>query len=142
MSSADRSFARGDVRSDRFVVFGIAVVAIIQLVTAAWIVVAPHSFYTQVGAFGLYNGHFLRDAGTMTLGAGLALAASLRWTSLRAGALAANLGLIGVHAVNHWFDVGNAHAGSNAGVSDAVSLTILAAFTAVVMRVAMREDVS
>ena len=127
-------------RSDRLVVPGVAVIAGVQLFTAAFIFLAPESFFEHVGPFGLYNDHYLRDAGVMILGAGLALLASLKWTVLRAGALAANLAMFGAHAVNHWFDIGNAHAGSSAGVLDAISLTLLMVFTAVVMRAAMQQE--
>lgn len=116
---------------------GIALLAAIQLITAIWMVVAPHSFFRHAGPFGIYNGHYLRDAAAFTGGVGLALAASLAWPPLRAGALAAAAGMSGLHAINHWADIGNAHAGSSAGAEDAVSLTVLFVFTAVLARAAM-----
>ena len=142
MSSAPIEQARGGGSSDRLVVFGIAGIAGVQLFTAAFIFLAPDSFFNHIGPFGVYNGHYLRDSGVMILGAGLALLASLKWTVLRAGVLAANLAMFGAHAVNHWFDIGNAHPGSNAGVLDAVSLTFFMGFTAVVLRAAIRQDAS
>jgi hypothetical protein len=108
----------------RAVVPGIAILAVVQLGTAAWMILAPHGFFHTVGPFGVYNGHYLRDAAAFTGGLGLALAASLARPELRAGALAAAAGMTGLHALNHWVDVSDAHAGSNAGIGDAVTLTL------------------
>ncbi|MBJ7347137.1 MAG: hypothetical protein JHC87_01050 [Thermoleophilaceae bacterium] len=125
-------------RDDQIVVLGIAAIAAAQLLTAAWILIAPHSFFLNIGPFGVYNVHFVRDSGALILGAGLVLVAALKWPALRPGALAANLAIVAVHAVNHWFDIGNAHTGSNAGVMDALALTVLAATIAFVLRASLR----
>ena len=73
--------------AERWLVPGIAVFAATQLLTALWMLVAPHSFFRNVGPFGVYNGHYLRDAMTMTAASGIALAASLHWRQLQACAL-------------------------------------------------------
>lgn len=138
MSSDPGSPAPASHRSDRLVTVGIAVIAAAQLITAALILITPHWFFENIGTFGVFNGHYLGDAGTMTLGAGLGLLASLKYTALRVGAIGTNLAIISAHAVNHWFDVGNAHPGSNAGISAAVSLTLLVAATAYLLRAATR----
>jgi len=62
---------------ERFVAPGIAVLAVIQLGTAAWIFLAPHGFAHALAPFGAYNRHDLWDAAAFTGGLGLALAASL-----------------------------------------------------------------
>jgi hypothetical protein len=142
MGSASVPKARSGDPSDQLVVLGVAAIAGVQLVTALLILLSPHWFFDHAGPFGDYNGHYLGDAGTMTLGAGLGLLASLRWSALRAGALATNLAIIGAHAVNHWFDIGNANPGSSAGVFGAVSLSLLAAATAFVLKETLgRESV-
>jgi hypothetical protein len=110
------------------VVLGVALLAAVQLVTAAWMLVAPRSFFDTVGPFGLYNAHYVRDAAAFTGGLGLGLAASLRWPVLRPGALATAAAVTGLHAINHWFDVSAAHAGSSAGAVDALALTVAFAF--------------
>lgn len=119
------------------VVPGLVVLALVNLVPAVWILVAPHGFFHQVGPFGTYNGHFLRDAAAFEGGVGIALAAAVAWPALRAGALAAALGMTTLHAINHWADVSDAHAGSNAGIGDAVSLTVLALATAGLLAVTL-----
>jgi hypothetical protein len=110
-----------------------------QLVPALWIVVAPHSFFAHVGPFGPYNGHYLGDAASFQAGIGVALIAAARFEALRAGALAIAAASIGFHAINHWIDVNNAHAGSDAGVTDAVLLTLLALLTIAPLRAALQR---
>jgi hypothetical protein len=117
--------------------YGIALLALLNLGPALWIVVAPYGFFHQIGPFGAYNGHYLGDAAAFQGGIGLGLAASLRWPSLQPGALATALAFTGLHALNHWIDVNAAHAGTHAGISDAVSLTLLAAFTALLLRASL-----
>jgi hypothetical protein len=123
--------------SSRLLPLGIGLLALIDLGTAIWIVVAPHSFFDNVGPFGPYNSHYLGDAAALQGGIGLALAASLRWPALRAGALAVALASTGLHAINHWIDVNDAHAGSDAGAGDAISITVLALFAAYLLRAAL-----
>jgi hypothetical protein len=103
---------------------GTAICALVYLVPALWIVVAPHSFFHTIGPFGTYNGHYLGDAAALQGGIGLALATAVVWPTLRSGALLAALLATGLHTINHWIDVNHAHAGSNAGISDAIQLTI------------------
>jgi hypothetical protein len=116
-------------RVARHVPPALVVLALAHLVPAAWMLVAPHGFFHQLGPFGVYNGHYLRDAAAFEGGIGIALAVAIAWPVLRAGALAAALAATTLHAINHWVDVGAAHAGSNAGIGDAVSLTVLALAT-------------
>jgi hypothetical protein len=122
------------------VMIGIGLLAIVNLGGALWIVVAPHSFFDQLGPFGAYNRHYLGDAAAFQGGVGLALGAALAWPRLRAGALAAALGCTGLHALNHWIDAGAAHAGSSAGVADALSLTALALLAGMLLHAVTRES--
>jgi hypothetical protein len=119
--------------------YGIVLLALLNLGPALWIVVAPHGFFDQLGPFGAYNAHYLGDAAAFQGGVGLGLAAAVRWPALRAGALATALAFTALHALNHWLDVNAAHAGTNAGISDAISLTPLAAFTALLLKAALRR---
>jgi hypothetical protein len=116
------------------------VLGLAQLVPALWIVIAPHSFFDHVGPFGTYNSHYLGDAASFQAGIGLPLIAAARFEVLRAGALAIALASVSIHAVNHWIDVNAAHAGSNAGVTDAILLTILALFTIAPLQAALRRE--
>ena len=48
-------------------------------------------------------------------------------------------GTIGFHAINHWIDVNDAHAGSDAGITDTVLLTLLALLIIAPLRAAIAE---
>jgi hypothetical protein len=139
MAVASRIEARG---AGRVVPLGIALLALVQLVTAVWITVAPHSFFADIGAFGAYNSHYVNDVAAFQAGLGVALAVSLAVPALRAGALAATLATTGFHALNHWIDVNDAHPGSTAGLGDAVALTVLFVFTAMLTRAALHRSAS
>ncbi len=127
-------------RVARALPIGIALLAVIYLGTAIWIAAAPHSFFDQIGPFGVYNSHYLGDAAAFEGGLGVGLAAAIWWPALRSGVLAVVLASTGLHALNHWIDVNNAHAGTNAGISDAVSLTVAALFTALLLRASLRRS--
>jgi hypothetical protein len=111
-----------------------------QLVPALWIVLAPHSFFAHVGPFGTYNSHYLGDAAAFQAGIAIPLIAAARYEALRAGALAVALAAVSLHAINHWIDVNAANGSSNADVTDAVLLTILALLTIAPLQAAMRKD--
>jgi hypothetical protein len=87
---------------------GIGVFAVLQLALALLMAAAPHSFYTAVGPFDAYNGHYIRDVATFygALGAGLAI--SLHRPSWRVPALAMTTIQYGLHSVNHLFDIAKA----------------------------------
>ena len=88
---------------------GIGSFALLQLALAVWMVAAPHSFYTAVGPFDVYNGHYIRDVATFYAALGVGLALSLRRPSWRVPALAITTVQYGLHSVNHLFDIANAH---------------------------------
>ena len=112
-----------------------------QLVPALWIVIAPHSFFSHVGPFGTYNGHYLGDAAAFQAGIAIPLIAAARYEALRAGGLAVAFAAVSFHAINHWIDVNAANGSSNADVTDAVLLTILALLTIAPLQAAMRREI-
>jgi hypothetical protein len=115
------------------------VLGLAQVVPALWIVIAPHSFFDHIGPFGSYNSHYLGDAAAFQLGIGVPLIAAARFEALRAGTLAIALASVSFHAVNHWIDVNAANGGSNADITDAILLTILALVTIAPLQAAMRR---
>lgn len=144
MTSGAAASPRGSLldpaRVARHLPLGIALFALANLGPALWIVVDPHGFFEQVGPFGVYNPHYLGDAASFQAGIGLALVASLVWPVLRPGALVVTLGATALHAFNHWLDVGEAHAGSDAGIVDAVSLTVGALLIVGLVRASLWEQ--
>lgn len=134
MSATARPAAAGETPLQRVSGRGIAAIAAVQLVIAAWMLLFPHGFHSSVGAFGSYNGHYLRDAMAMFGGLGVALAASVRWPVLRSGTLAVASASIGFHAINHWADVNRDHPGTSAGIVGALSQTALAVLCVALLR--------
>jgi hypothetical protein len=116
------------------------VLALTQLIPALWIVVAPHSFFDHVGPFGAYNHHYLGDAAAFQAGIGVTLLAAARYEILRAGALCAVFAMLAIHALNHWIDIDAANGSSNAGVGDAILLTLFALITIVPLQAALRTE--
>ena len=123
---------------ERALVPGIALLAATHLVIAAWMVLAPRSFFREVGPFGVYNPHYLGDAAAFMAGIGVALAAAVARPSLRAGVLVGAAAMTGFHAFNHWTDLTAANGDSNADVFTAVSLTLQFGLTLLLARVVLR----
>ncbi len=116
------------------------VLGVAWLVPALWIVIAPHSFFQHVGPFGPYNAHYLGDAAAFQAGIAVPLIASAWIEQLRAGALAIALAAVAFHAINHWIDVNHANGTSNADVTDAILLTLLALLTIAPLQAALRRE--
>jgi hypothetical protein len=96
--------------------------ALFFLVTGAWSLLAPHSFFDVVAGFPPYNRHLFHDEGAFKLGLAAGLLAAIFGRSglpvgLWAGAVGAS-----AHALSHWID-------ADLGGSSTASalLTVLAA---------------
>lgn len=139
-ADAARPAVPGETTLQRVSGLGIGAIAATQLITAAWMLLDPHGFHSSVGAFGPYNGHYLRDAMAMFAGLGVALAASVHWPRLRAGALAVASASIGFHAINHWVDIGNDYPGTSAGIVGALSQTALVVLCVVLLRAELTRE--
>ena len=95
------------------------VLAIPALVSAAWGIVAPASWYTDFGgpaapsAFGAYNEHFVQDigGGYLAFGAALVYAAVVLRRHVVRCAVIATLGFSVPHLVIHLIDQGHLDTG-------------------------------
>src|SRR3954447_19598269 len=124
------------------IALGCVLLGLTQLIPALWIVVAPHSFFEHVGPFGVYNAHYLGDAAAFQAGIGLVLLVAAARPSLRPGAIAVGAATVGIHAINHWLDVSDANGSSNADVMDAISLPLLFAVAALLLRQSLKEPLA
>jgi hypothetical protein len=102
---------------------------------------APHSFYTAVGPFGAYNGHYIRDVATFYAALGAGLAISLRRPSWRVPALAMTAIQYALHSINHLFDIAKAHPHWT-GYLDFFSLAAATLLLAWLTRAALAEQAS
>ena len=104
----------------------LAVVAVYHVVTGAMALVAPGTFFEQIGNYGVENSHYVGDVGAFILAFGIALGIAVVRPAWRAPLLWLGAFWYGLHAVNHAFDTGEARSDGR-GWAD----TLLIAFGAV-----------
>jgi hypothetical protein len=80
-----------------------------HFVVAALMVVAPHTFFTDIGPFGVQNDHYLRDTATFNAAFGTALAIAYWRAEWRTPVLCCVALQFALHSVNHLADIGSAH---------------------------------
>lgn len=123
--ASEQLSATASRRSASVITVGIAAFAVIQLGLALLMAVSPHGFYTAVGPFGAYNGHYIRDLATYYAATGIGLLLAIRHTSWRVPMLALMTIQYALHSVNHLIDIGKAHPAWN-GYFDFFSLAVAA----------------
>src|SRR3954451_18355867 len=131
--------ARRASLGERALVPGLAILAISQLVLAVWMVVDPSSFFTNVGAFGARNDHYIRDVATWEAALAVCAAIAVRRPSWRVPVLAFALVQFAFHALNHVADAGDAHASTN-GWGDAIELALGAGLLGWLLLAAIRAQ--
>lgn len=102
---------------------GLIVFAAYHFAIAALMVFAPHTFFSDIGPFGVQNDHYLRDTATFNLAFGAALAVAVKRPSWRTPVLCCVALQFALHAINHLVDIGDAHPGW-LGPADFVSLAL------------------
>lgn len=120
---------------------GIGVFAALHLGLALFMAVAPHAFYTAVGPFGGFNGHYVRDTATFYAGLGAGAAIAVRHRSWRVPVLAMTAVQYALHSVNHLVDIGAAHPAWT-GYFDFFSLASATLLLAWLLRAAIAESAS
>ena len=86
----------------------LAVAAAYQIVTGALALIAPDTFFDEIGRYGVENSHYVGDVGAFMLASGIALAVCVVRPSWRAPILWTGAVWFGLHALNHAFDTGEA----------------------------------
>jgi hypothetical protein len=120
------------------VTVGLAAFAAIQLGLALFMVLSPHGFYIDIGPFGAFNAHYVRDVASFYGAIGVGLLVALRHPGWRVPVLALTTIQYGLHSVNHLLDIGKAHPAWN-GWFDFFSLAAATVLLAWLWRVASRE---
>jgi hypothetical protein len=118
---------------------GVGAFAVYELALAAFMAIAPHSFFTSIGPFGVPNAHYIRDAATYNAAIAFAFAVSVRRPSWRIPVLALSTVQFALHSVNHLVDIGKAHPAFD-GYFDFFSLAILTVLLAWLWRKAIVEE--
>jgi hypothetical protein len=86
----------------------LAVIAAYHVLTGALALIAPDTFFEQIGHYGIENSHYVGDVGAFILAFGVALAIAVVRPAWRAPLLWLGALWYGFHALNHAFDTGEA----------------------------------
>jgi hypothetical protein len=133
-----------DARAQRapettIVTAGVAGFAVYHLLLGAFMAIAPHAFYTDVGPFGAANPHYIRDVASYNGALAFAFAAAVRRPSWRVPVLALTTVQFVLHSINHLVDINRAHPAWN-GYFDFFSLAALSVLLAWLWRKAALEQ--
>jgi hypothetical protein len=111
------------------------------LITGVMAMVAPDTFFDQIGKYGVENSHYVGDVGAFTTAAGVGVLVAVWRPSWRVPLLWVGAAWFGLHALNHLFDVGEARSDAR-GITDTVLLALGGVGSAYLALVAqrMQED--
>jgi hypothetical protein len=101
----------------------LAVAAAFLIVTGALALVAPGTFFDEIGRYGVENSHYVGDVGAFNLAAGIAVAICIVRPPWRAPILWTGAIWFGLHALNHAFDIGEARSDAR-GWADTILLAL------------------
>jgi hypothetical protein len=115
----------------------LALVAAYHVVTGTMALVAPDTFFEEIGMYGVENSHYVGDVGAFVLAFGVALAIAVVRPSWRAPLLWLGALWYGFHAINHAFDTGEARSDAR-GWADTLLIALGALLSAWLARVSER----
>jgi hypothetical protein len=115
----------------------LAVIAGYHVVTGGMALVAPDTFFDEIGMYGLENSHYVGDVGAFMLAFGVALAIAVVRPAWRAPLLWLGALWYGLHAINHAFDTGEARS-EERGWGDTLAIAGGALLSAWLARVSER----
>jgi hypothetical protein len=115
----------------------LAVVAAYHLALGGLALIAPDTFFEQIGHYGVENSHYVGDVGAFILAFGVAVGISIWRPSWRAPVLWLGALWYGFHALNHAFDTGEAKSEAR-GWGDTIAIGVGALVAAWLARVSER----
>ena len=98
----------------------------------ALMVLAPDTFFAEIGPFGVQNDHYIRDTATYNLAAGSVALVAVSRRSWRVPVLVFLVIQFALHSVNHLVDIDEAEP-SSVGVFDFFALAIATMLLAVLL---------
>ena len=123
--------------SERALRIVIGVIAVYHVVTGGLALLAPDTFFDEIGMYGVENSHYVGDVGAFILAFGVALAIAIVRPTWRAPLLWLGALWYGFHAINHAFDTGEARSDER-GWGDTVAIGVGALLSAWLARVSER----
>jgi hypothetical protein len=115
----------------------LVVLSIYHVLTGALALIAPDTFFEQIGHYGIENSHYVGDVGAFILAFGVALGIAVVRPAWRAPLLWLGALWYGLHALNHAFDTGEAKSDLR-GWSDTIAIGLGALVAAWLARVSER----
>lgn len=115
----------------------LAVIAIYHVIIGLLALVAPDTFFDQIGHYGIENSHYVGDVGAFMLAFGVAIGISVVRPRWRASLLWLGALWYGFHAINHAFDTGEAKS-EGRGWGDTLAIAFGAVASAWLARVSER----
>jgi hypothetical protein len=112
-------------------------IAAYHVVTGGMALIAPDTFFEEIGMYGVENSHYVGDVGAFILAFGVAVGISVVRPSWRAPILWLGALWYGFHAINHAFDTGEARSEAR-GWGDTALIAFGALASAWLARVAER----
>jgi hypothetical protein len=123
--------------SERSLQVVLALIGAINAGLGALALIAPDTFFDQIGKYGVENSHYVGDVGAFVLAFGIAVLISIRLPAWRVPVLALGAIWFGFHALNHVFDTGEAKSEAR-GWADTIYIAAGAVLLAYLARVAAR----
>lgn len=118
--------------SERVLVIALIVIGAYHLALGALMVLAPDTFFEEIGPFGAPNDHYIRDVATYNLAAGAVALVAIRRPSWRLPVLVFLVLQFALHTINHLVDIDEADPEA-VGVFDFASLAIATALLALLI---------
>jgi hypothetical protein len=112
------------VISERAMRAVLVLLGVIQVASGALALIAPDTFFDEIGRYGVQNDHYIGDVGAFVLAFGIAVLVAVRHPSWRLPVLALGALWSGLHVINHALDVGEARSDAR-GIFDTVYLGIV-----------------
>jgi hypothetical protein len=117
----------------------VVALGVFHLALGALQLLAPGTFFDEIGRYGAENLHYVGDAGAFTAAYGLALLVAAGRPSWWAPLLALGAAWYALHALNHAFDVDEARSDAR-GILDTVLIGVTAVLLGWLATVAARLD--
>ena len=99
------------------------VLGVVQVASGALALIAPGTFYDEVGRYGVENQHYVGDVGAFVLAFGIAVLIAAQRPAWRVPVLLVGAIWSGLHAINHAFDVGDARSDAR-GIVDTIYIAL------------------
>ena len=115
----------------------LVVLGVLNAASGALALVAPGTFFDEIGRYGVENEHYVGDVGAFVLAFGIAVLVAVQRPSWRVPVLALGAIWYGFHALNHAFDVDEARSDAR-GIVDTIYIGIGALLFAYLARAAAR----